>query len=170
MSLKRSSQRKHLKPKAVLRLPDLDQAKCAVLNSLSSVDAQRGASGTPEVYVSPFPGPGGNWQISNGGGVFPTWSRNGKELFFRTNDDHIMVSIYRVVGDSFQADKPQLWSPGQVANRGPWRNFDLTPDGKRFAVTYRQPSQEPAEMKNDKFVVLLDVFTELRRVASPANK
>ncbi|HXY07690.1 MAG TPA: protein kinase [Terriglobales bacterium] len=129
-----------------------------------------GASGTPEVYVSPFPGPGGNWQISNGGGVFPTWSRNGKELFFRTNDDHIMVSTYRVVGDSFQADKPQLWSPGQVANRGPWRNFDLTPDGKRFAVTYRQPSQEPAEMKNDKFVVLLDVFTELRRVASPPNK
>jgi hypothetical protein len=63
-----------------------------------------------------------------------------------------------------------LWSPGQVANRGPWRNFDLTPDGKRFAVTYRQPSQEPAEMKNDKFVVLLDVFNELCRVASPASK
>jgi integrase len=42
MSRKRSSQRKHQKPKAVLRLPDLDQTKSAVLNSLSSVDAQRG--------------------------------------------------------------------------------------------------------------------------------
>ena len=42
MSRKRSSQRKPLKPRAVLRLPDLDQAKSAVLNSLSSVDAQRG--------------------------------------------------------------------------------------------------------------------------------
>ena len=42
MPRKRSSQRKHLKPEAVLRLPDLDQAKSAVLNSLSSVDAQRG--------------------------------------------------------------------------------------------------------------------------------
>ena len=42
MPRKRSSQRKHLKPKAILRLPDLDQAKSAVLNSLSSVDAQRG--------------------------------------------------------------------------------------------------------------------------------
>ena len=30
------------KPKAVLRLPDLDQAKSAVLNSLTSADAQRG--------------------------------------------------------------------------------------------------------------------------------
>ena len=29
-------------PKTVLRLPDLDQAKSAVLNSLSSTDAQRG--------------------------------------------------------------------------------------------------------------------------------
>src|ERR1700750_1000886 len=29
-------------PKTVRRLPDLDQAKSAVLNSLSSVDAQRG--------------------------------------------------------------------------------------------------------------------------------
>src|SRR5918912_2274440 len=42
MARKRSSQRKHLKPKAVLRLPDLDQAKSAVLNSLTSADAQRG--------------------------------------------------------------------------------------------------------------------------------
>jgi len=42
MPRKRPSQRKHLKPKTVLRLPDLDQAKSAVLNSLSSADAQRG--------------------------------------------------------------------------------------------------------------------------------
>jgi site-specific recombinase XerD len=42
MSLKRLSRNKHLKPKAVLRLPDLDQAKSTVLNSLTSADAQRG--------------------------------------------------------------------------------------------------------------------------------
>jgi dipeptidyl aminopeptidase/acylaminoacyl peptidase len=128
------------------------------------------ASTIPEVYVRPFPGPVGNWQISNGGGTFPTWSRNGKELFFRTNDDHILVSAYRVVGDSFQADKPQPWSPGRVADRGPWRNFDLAPDGKRFAVTNRLHSLEDAAPKNDKFVVLLNAFDELRRVASPSNK
>ncbi len=125
---------------------------------------------TTEVYVRPFPGPGGNWQISSGGGVHPTWSKNGKELFFRTIDDHIMVSTYRVVGDSFQADKPQLWSPGQLVNRGPWRNFDLAPDGKRFAVTNRPQSQENAAVKNDKFVVLLNAFDELRRVGSPGSK
>jgi hypothetical protein len=42
MARKRLSRRKHLKAKGVLRLPDLDQAKSAVLNSLSSADAQRG--------------------------------------------------------------------------------------------------------------------------------
>src|SRR5438874_13408770 len=42
MSRKPTSKRTRPKPKAVLRLPDLDQAKSAVVNSLSSVDAQRG--------------------------------------------------------------------------------------------------------------------------------
>jgi len=123
-----------------------------------------------EVYVRPFPGPGGSWQISSGG-THPTWSRNGKELFFRTiSGDHIMVSTYRIVGDSFQADKPQLWSPGQFVNRGPWRNFDLAADGKRFAVTNRPQSQDNAAPKNDKFILLLNAFDELRRVADPASK
>jgi hypothetical protein len=31
-------------PKTVLRLPDLNQGKSAVLNSLSSIDAQRGSA------------------------------------------------------------------------------------------------------------------------------
>jgi len=42
MGKKQSSRRSRSTPKAVLRLPDLDQAKSAVLNSLSSSDAQRG--------------------------------------------------------------------------------------------------------------------------------
>ena len=36
------NRRKHTAPKTVLKLPDLDQAKSSVLNSLSSKDAQRG--------------------------------------------------------------------------------------------------------------------------------
>ena len=42
MSRKLISKRTRPKPKTVLRLPDLDQAKSAVLNSLTSADAQRG--------------------------------------------------------------------------------------------------------------------------------
>jgi hypothetical protein len=42
MANKRSPKKRRPAPKTILRLPDLDQAKSAVLNSLSSGDAQRG--------------------------------------------------------------------------------------------------------------------------------
>ena len=38
-------------PKTVLRLPDLDQAKSAVLNSLTSIDAQRGYRHAIEEFI-----------------------------------------------------------------------------------------------------------------------
>ena len=79
---------------------------------------QSDESGNFEVYVRPFPGPGGKWQVSTGGGLDPKWSRNGKELFYRTVDSKIMVVTYTASGDSFHADKPQLWSPGQFTERG----------------------------------------------------
>jgi len=43
--------------------------------------------------VRAFPDKRGKWQISNSGGVYPKWSRNGRELFFRTEDSRtIMVA------------------------------------------------------------------------------
>ena len=42
MATKQLGKAKRRVPKTVLRLPDLDQAKSAVLNNLSSIDAQRG--------------------------------------------------------------------------------------------------------------------------------
>jgi site-specific recombinase XerD len=51
MAKKRFSTRKRPVPKRVLRLPDLDQAKSAVLNSLSSPDAQRGYSHAIEEFI-----------------------------------------------------------------------------------------------------------------------
>ena len=43
-------------------------------------------SGRVEVWVRPFPGPGGSWQISKEGGVEPIWSKDGKQLFYRGVD------------------------------------------------------------------------------------
>ena len=48
---KNQSKRKRRVPKTVLRLPDLDQAKSAVLNSLSSIDAQRGYRHAIEEFI-----------------------------------------------------------------------------------------------------------------------
>ena len=42
MKQKQSSRRRRSSSKSILRLPDLEHAKAAVLNSLTSADAQRG--------------------------------------------------------------------------------------------------------------------------------
>jgi serine/threonine-protein kinase len=118
-------------------------------------------TGNFEVYVRPFPGPGGKWQVSTGGGRFPVWSRNGKELFYRTADSRIMVAAYTDTSDSFQAGKPQLWSPGQFTNLGNNLNFDLHPDGQRFAVL-KAPGSENQPTAN-KLTFIFNFFDELRR-------
>ena len=120
-----------------------------------------------EVFVRPFPGPGGKWQISTGGGALPVWSRNGKELFYRTFDSKIMVVNYTTSNDSFHADKPRLSSPGQFSNRGTTLNYALHPDGKRFAVLKAPNATEAAPIKNVSFI--FSFFDELRRKL-PAGK
>lgn len=117
-----------------------------------------------EIYVRPFPGPGGRWQISSGGGMFPRWSRNGKELFYRTRgpDSRIMVVRYSVSGESFQADKPRLWSPGQFTDLGVFPNFDVHPDGKRLAVL-KVPGAESQNVGQNKVNFVFNFFEELRR-------
>jgi hypothetical protein len=67
-------------------------------------------SGAFQIYVRAFPDKGGKWQVSNTGGEFPEWSRDGRELFFRSLDNQIMVASYSVKGDSFVAEKSKLWS------------------------------------------------------------
>jgi Tol biopolymer transport system component len=125
-------------------------------------------SGSYEVYVRPFPGPGGKWQVSTGAGTYPKWSRNGKDLFYRTVDSKIMVVTYTASDDSFHADKPQLWSPGQFTERGIGTyNFDLHPDGKRFAVL-KAPGTEQTTAVN-KVSFIFNFFDEIRRKFPPGK-
>ncbi|MCP5119758.1 MAG: hypothetical protein GY953_53855, partial [bacterium] len=119
-------------------------------------------SGTSEVYVRPFPGPGGKWLISNGGGEHPVWSPNGRELFYRTLDSRIMVATYTAKDDVFVADKQRLWSEKQFSTTRPTWNFDLAPDGKRFAVL--MATDEAGEQAAPTHVTFLhNFFDELRR-------
>lgn len=124
-------------------------------------------SGRREVYVRPFPGPGGKWPVSTTGGIFPTWSRNRKELFYRGSDDTLKVVAYVAEGDTFRAEKPRQWSPGRVPFRAGIRTFDLHPDGQRIAVL--KASDELAEVKQDKVVLIQNFFDELRRLAPPKH-
>jgi len=127
-------------------------------------------SGHDEVYVTRFPGPSGKWQISNGGGNTPTWSRSRNELFFANPAFQIMVAPFTVEGDSFRAEKPRLLSETRFVPRqrtGPNRSFDVHPDGNRFALAIGQDAR--AEVKQDKVVFVFNFFDELRRIA-PATR
>jgi len=119
-------------------------------------------SGVYQVYVRAFPDKGGKWQISNSGGVYPVWSRNGRELFFRTEVNQIIVASYTVKGDSFVADKPRVWSEKRIVSVGLLANYDLAPDGKRIVAL--MPTETAEGQKAQSHVIFLEnFFDEVRR-------
>jgi serine/threonine protein kinase/Tol biopolymer transport system component len=119
--------------------------------------------GGTHVFVRPFPPSpsAGKWLISNAGGRFPIWSRNGREIFYLGQDDRIMVASYAAKGESFTADKPRQWSSTPIYRSGNISSLDLAPDGKRFVVI---PSVQEADNKGSVHVtILLNFFDELNR-------
>ena len=126
-------------------------------------------AGIYEVYVRAFPDNGTKVQISNTSGVMPVWSRNAHELFYRTEDQRIMVANYAVKGESFVADKPRVWFGKQLANVGQIGNFDLAPDGKRFVVLMPAESPEPRETQNH-VTLVWNFFGEIRRRVAAQGK
>src|SRR5579859_197240 len=96
------------------------------------------ASGVIQVYVVPYPGPGGRWQVSVSGGLFPTWSKTGHELFFLQGGLRGQLALeevaYSVEGNSFQPGKPTVLFHGDFEMRQPLPGYDVAPDGKHFAM------------------------------------
>jgi serine/threonine-protein kinase len=125
---------------------------------------QSDESGRYEVSVRPFPGPGGKRQVSAGGGANPIWSRDGRQLFFTSLDNRIMVASAMVEGESFLSGKPLLWSPAQIRQPSAAMFLDLAPDGKRFAV-FPMPEAKPEEKGSVHVTFLLNFFDEVRRRA-----
>jgi hypothetical protein len=126
------------------------------------------AGGSGDVYVRPFPGPGGPWRISTQGGLFPRWSGTARELLFLDpSKNTLMFSPYNVVGNSFRADKPQVWSPQSIQRLNfSSSNYDLHPDGKRVAVSTAKAEGNSAD---DKVVFVSNFFEYLQKLA-PARK
>jgi len=119
-------------------------------------------SGAWEVYVRRFPDNGTKVRVSSSGGSVPRWSRNGRELLYRTEAERIMVVRYTSRGDAFVADTPRSWSQHSLADTGVLPNFDIAPDGER--VLALMPAARPEEQQTVNHVTLmLNVSEEIRR-------
>ena len=101
-------------------------------------------SGKNEVYVAPFPGPGGKRQVSVRGGSVPRWRRDGKELFYMGLDKKLMSAEVNGKGGTFEvgAVKP-LFQTRAVA---PSMLYDVTPDGQRFLVINSVEEEESSPL------------------------
>jgi Tol biopolymer transport system component len=86
-------------------------------------------SGSGEVYVTAYPGPGERIRVSTGGAGLPRWSPDGRELLYVT-DDRRLVSVPVRTAPSLEIGTPKpLFS---LEGRWTWKDFDVSPDGKRF--------------------------------------
>jgi hypothetical protein len=120
-------------------------------------------SGVWQVYVRAFPDNGGKWQISNGGGQYPMWSRSGHGLLFESLDQRILTVSYSAQGDSFAADKPRTWLDTPIGGNYAFKNVDIAPDGRRILALMPAPQAKGSQEAPNQITFVLNFFDELRR-------
>jgi eukaryotic-like serine/threonine-protein kinase len=113
-------------------------------------------SGQYEVYVRPYPGPGGRHQISTAGGEEVLWSSDGRTLYYRDGPRWFAAAVemqpeFRVASTKEMFEGPFLNVPGV--------SYDVAPDGKHFVMIEENQKQLPITQLN----VVLNWFSELKR-------
>jgi serine/threonine protein kinase/Tol biopolymer transport system component len=90
------------------------------------------SGGFNEIYVTSFPTAGNRWRVSSNGGSFPRWSRDGKELFYRTLDGTLMVTPVRTAAHGLQfGTSASLFRVPEPLGIFAYP-YDVAPDGKRI--------------------------------------
>jgi Tol biopolymer transport system component len=96
-------------------------------------------SGRAEVYVVPFGGTGSasgaKRQVSTGGGNFPRWRKDGREIFYVTSppDATLMAAAVTARDTAFDVGTVErLFALRLPATQGLF--YDVSPDGRRFLV------------------------------------
>ena len=114
-------------------------------------------SGQYEVYVRPFPGPGGQSLVSVNGGQNPKWALGGKEIYYLGLDGTFNLATVRTDPDFGVESRERLDSQAGyfAANM---RHWDLTPDDQRLLAV------DDASAVSQQIVVVQNFFEELREL------
>jgi Tol biopolymer transport system component len=114
-----------------------------------------GETGDMEVYAQAFPDLGGKHRVSTQGGIQPRWSRDGRELFYRSTGDRpkIMAVAVQTRG-GFHVGRPKplfddVFDVSIAYNRA---NYDVAPDGRFVFV------EKPPEAAAPRQIVLIPDF------------
>jgi Tol biopolymer transport system component len=108
---------------------------------------QSDESGRVEIYVRRFPGPGGQSQVSAGGGHSPRWRVDGKELYFLSPDLTMMAA--KIVSDiaAFRAETPEPLFQTHINTATNRQQFDVARDGRFLILTdLPEASKEPIHL------------------------
>jgi Tol biopolymer transport system component len=98
-------------------------------------------SGSSQVVVRPFPGPGGQVQVSATNGTEPVWARDGKRIFYR-DGRHLMAASVRTTGGFAVTGRTALFADDYVFATAPHANYDVALDGNRFLMVRNAKSPE----------------------------
>ena len=114
----------------------------------------------PEIYVREMAGTG-RWQVSSAGGEEPHWSKDGRELYFRSGNRMMAASVD--TRSTFQSGTPRLLFEGVYNLRSDTlRSYDVDPVTGRFLMI-RPPE---ADLAPPSIRVTLNWFDELRRLVA----
>jgi Tol biopolymer transport system component len=100
-------------------------------------------SGKPEVYVRPLADSSGKWQISSGGGAYPRWRRDGREIFYIAPDKTLMA-VEVQTGSAFEAGAPKPLFRTQIRSTDTGSQYDVSADGQRFLINTIVPEEQSA--------------------------
>jgi serine/threonine-protein kinase len=116
--------------------------------------------GRVEVYVQPFPGPGGKWQVSSDGGYEARWAPDGREIYYLSGGAVMAASV--TTEPTFVVGKRRTLFDGPYhAGR---HSYDVSPNGKRFVMI--QLGEKEANLMQ--LHIVLNWFEELKRLV-PTN-
>ena len=112
-------------------------------------------NGRNEVYVTPFPDGGAQYQISTNGGERPAWSHTGKEIFYRENLRMMSVKV-NTLGPKIELGNPEpLFEVAARNLNGRW--YAVSADGRFLMNT------TPASAQTRRFELLFNWHAELKK-------
>jgi len=123
-------------------------------------------TGRDEIYVKSVGGTGGKSQITNDGGLQPIWARrNGRQLFYRRQDQVWAVDIWTEGGFSIRNRRMLFERPGYAAG-GPIRSYDVSLDSQRFLMV-KHEQKKPAPVTE--MILVQNWYEELKSLV-PTGK